>query len=404
MLVSLSPEQLAHDLAVRDLTDPSQGPHAVQLVLERVVRALSDLWGPDVEVRWHRGERVVPVADNYDLLGYDPADVTRDARYTRYVDEQRMLRSHSSALIPGALRALAQSPADDVLLVCPGIVYRRDAIDRLHTGTPHQLDLWRVSRRAALGEADLREMVATIRGALLPGATHRLEPRVHPYTLHGQQVDVRSGGSTSSRSNSSGGNSNHNPNGDNDRDNDNDEWVEVAEGGLAHPDVLARAGLGDAYTGLALGMGLDRLLMLIKGVPDIRLLRAADPRIARQMSDLEPYRAVSAMPPIRRDLSVAVQSADTAEDLGDRVRDALGPNAAQVEAVEILSRTAYADLPPAARDRLGAREGQDNVLVRVVLRDLERTLTDHDANVLRDRIYAAIHRGTTHQWAVAPTQ
>lgn len=375
MPASLSPEQLAHDLAVRDLTDPSQGTHAVQLVLERAVHALSGLWGREVEVRWHRGERIVPVADNYDLLGYDPADVTRDARYTRYVDERHMLRSHSSALIPGALRALAQSPADDVLLVCPGVVYRRDAIDRLHTGTPHQLDLWRISRRKTLGDADLREMVGAILDALLPGATHQLDPRVHPYTLHGQQVDVRTTGT--------------------------DEWVEVAEGGLAHPHVLARAGLGDSHTGLALGMGLDRLLMLVKSVPDIRLLRATDPRIAAQMQDLEPYRAVSAMPPIRRDLSVAVDSGDLAEDLGDRVRDALGPNATQVEAVEILSRTGYGELPPTARERLGAREGQDNVLVRVVLRDLERTLTDRDANLLRDRIYAAVHRGTVNQWAVS---
>ncbi|HEV2344586.1 MAG TPA: hypothetical protein VGS97_10875 [Actinocrinis sp.] len=370
MLVALSPEQLTHDLAVRDLTDPAQGTHAVQLVLERAVSALATHWG--CNVRWHRGGRIVPVADNYDLLGYDPADVTRDARYTRYVDERRMLRSHSSALIPAALRALAHSPADDVLLVCPGVVYRRDAIDRLHTGTPHQVDLWRISHRAALGDADLREMVAAILDALLPGVPHQLDPRVHPYTLHGQQVDVRQA----------------------------TELVEVAEGGLAHPQVLARAGLGDSYTGLALGMGLDRLLMLIKSVPDIRLLRAADPRIAGQMQDLTPYRAVSAMPPIRRDLSVAIDPDDLAEDLGDRVREALGPGAAQVEAVEILSRTPGTDLPAAARERLGAREDQDNVLVRVVLRDLERTLTDHDANVLRDRIYAAIHRGTVHQWAV----
>jgi phenylalanyl-tRNA synthetase alpha chain len=119
------------------------------------------------------------------------------------------------------------------------------------------------------------------------------------------------------------------------------------------------------------------------------------------MLDLEPYRAVSAMPPIRRDLSVAVDSDDLAEDLGDRVRDALGPDAARIEAVEILSRTPYADLPPAARDRLGARVDQDNVLVRVVLRDLERTLTDQDANVLRDRIYAAVHRGSVYQWAAS---
>ena len=32
------------------------------------------------------------------------------------------------------------------IVACPGVVYRRDSIDRLHSGTPHQLDLWRVSR------------------------------------------------------------------------------------------------------------------------------------------------------------------------------------------------------------------------------------------------------------------
>jgi phenylalanyl-tRNA synthetase alpha chain len=40
-----------------------------------------------------------------------------------------------------------------------------------------------------------------------------------------------------------------------------------------------------------------------------------------------------------------------------------------------------------------------NVLVRVVMRHLERTLTDEEANTLRDRIYAALHRGTSYQWA-----
>jgi phenylalanyl-tRNA synthetase alpha chain len=56
--------------------------------------------------------------------------------YTRYVDGRRLLRSHATAMIPDALRALAADPADDVLLVCPGVVHRRDAIDRLHAATP----------------------------------------------------------------------------------------------------------------------------------------------------------------------------------------------------------------------------------------------------------------------------
>ncbi|OMI35561.1 putative phenylalanyl-tRNA synthetase subunit alpha [Streptomyces sparsogenes DSM 40356] len=112
-------------------------------------------------------------------------------------------------------------------------------------------------------------------------------------------------------------------------------------------------------------MGLDRMLMLLKGIPDIRILRSTEASVAAQMTDLTPYRAVSAMPAIRRDLSVAVDRDDLAEDLGDRVRDALGPDADCVETVEILSQTPCAELPPRALERLGARPDQKNVLLKV---------------------------------------
>ncbi|WP_067536395.1 PheS-related mystery ligase SrmL [Nocardia crassostreae] len=370
MPAHLSADQLARDLSIWDLTDPAGGPHALQLVLGRAVKALAHRWG--CEIRWWRGDRVVTVADNYDNLGYAADDVTRDSRYTRYVDDHRMLRSHSSAMVPAALRDLAADPDEDVLLVCPGIVYRRDSIDRLHTGTPHQLDLWRVTRRPErMAGADLDDMVSVLVDALLPGATHRQESRVHPYTLAGRQVDIARAG----------------------------EWIEIAECGLAHPRVLARAGLDGAWSGLAMGMGLDRMLMLLKNIPDIRVLRSADPAVAAQLTDLAPYRPVSAMPAIRRDLSVAVDRDDLAEDLGDRVRDALGLDADCVEAVEILAETPYPDLPPQARRRLGARPDQKNVLLKVVLRHLNRALTDHHANQLRDRIYAAVHQGDAYEWA-----
>lgn len=368
----LTPEQLARDLAVPDLTDPEQGRHAVQLLVDEAAAALAARWA--CPVRRVRGPRVVPLADNYDALRIDTDAVTREARYTRYVDDTNVLRSHSTAMIPGALRALAGDPVDDVVLACAGVVYRRDAIDRLHTGTPNQLDLWRISR-ARRTETDLEEMIAVLVGALAPVRRYRTEPREHPYTLAGRQVDVDWDG----------------------------EWVEVWECGLAHPEVLAGAGLA-GWHGLALGMGLDRLVMLRKGVPDIRLLRSRDPRIAVQMLDLEPYRAVSSMPPVRRDLSIAVDQHDTDEDLGDRVRDSLGDDAGAVEEVAVLSQTAYDELPPKAVERLGMRRHQKNVLVRVVLRPVDRTLTDAEANGLRDRVYAALHQGTAHQWASAETK
>jgi phenylalanyl-tRNA synthetase alpha chain len=192
-----------------------------------------------------------------------------------------------------------------------------------------------------------------------------------PYLLAGRQIDVAHG----------------------------DEWVEVGECGLAHPDVLADAGLPPSASGLASGWGLDRLLMLRKGIDDIRLLRSTDPRVERQLHDLEPYQPVSSMPPAIRDLSVAMDGIPDPELLGDQLRTTLGNDAADIESVEILAVTPGAELPAQAMQRLGMRPDQHNVLVRVVLRSLDRTLTAQEANQLRDRIYAKIHTGTVHHWA-----
>ena len=105
----LSPAQLHAALDVRDLSDPAQGPHAIQILTDRTVAALTRAWS--CEVRWCRGAKIVPVADNYDRLGYAPGAITREARYTRYVSARRMLRSHSTAMVPPALRRLARRPA-----------------------------------------------------------------------------------------------------------------------------------------------------------------------------------------------------------------------------------------------------------------------------------------------------
>lgn len=359
----ISATELVRLLALRDLSDPAAGPHAMQLLLAAIHAALP------VPVAMHRASPIVSVADNYDRLGYPPDGAARDARYTRYVCETALLRTQTSAMIPPLVRALAAAPPDDVVLSCPGLVYRRDVIDRLHVGEPHQVDLWRLARRA-LDETELEDMIRAVVSAALPGRRWRTQPAVHPYTTRGRQIDVDIGG----------------------------EWIEIGECGLASPALLAASGL-PAHTGLAMGLGLDRLVMLRKGIDDIRLLRATDPRIASQLLDLEPYRSVSMMPPVRRDLSIVVAAPLTGEHAGDLVRDALGDRAELVEAVEVLSATPYDALPPAAVARLGIAPGQHNLLVRVTLRALDRTLTHEECNVLRDEIYAALHTGTVHHWA-----
>lgn len=363
-------------LCLPDLTDPSTGPHALQVAVERIERRVATAAG--VPLHRHRPNPVVPVADNYDRLGYPPDAAARDARYSRYLTADLMLRAHTSAAMPGLHEGVATGDLhpseDDLVLSVAGLTYRRDVVDRQHVGEPHQLDLWRVRRGGApLTVADLEAQVAAVVAAVLPGRRWRTEPRVHPYTRDGRQIDVAT---------------------------DAGDWVEVGECGRTHPEVLRRSGLDPAtVSGLAMGLGVDRLVMLAKGLDDIRLLRATDPRIAGQMRDLSPYVPVSSMPPVRRDLSLAMDAAPDPELLGDVVREVLGGDAAAVEHVEVVSTTPMTALPAAARDRIGGRDGQVNVLVRVVLRDLDRTLTAGEANDLRDRIYAALHRGSVSQWA-----
>jgi len=134
-------------------------------------------------------------------------------------------------------------------------------------------------------------------------------------------------------------------------------------------------------------------------IDDIRLLRASDPRVAAQTRDLEPYRPVSMQPGVARDLSLVVAGETGAEELGDRVRTALGDGCEVVESVVVHAETPYAALRPAAVQRRGIRPDQKNLLVRVCLRALDRTLTHAECNALRDPIDAALHEGTAWEWA-----
>jgi phenylalanyl-tRNA synthetase alpha chain len=399
---------------VRDLSDPANGPHALQIVVERVIQTLTNAWGCSAIL--HRADPLISLQQNYERLRVPADSAARDARYTRYVDATTVLRTSATAMLPPLLERYAagsvhgaadpvrrvadpvrstadpvrgaadpvRSTADpvrgaaelacrEVLLAPLGLVYRRDAIDRLHVGEPHQMDLWRIRHGSpALTTDDLEAMVHLVADAIAPGARVRCSATEHPYTLHGRQIDVFVDG----------------------------RWVEIGECGMAHPDLLRDAGLSpDEWSGLAMGIGLDRAVMLRKGIDDIRLLRSEDPRVRSQMVDLSAYRPVSSLPPVRRDLSLAVTPGTDAESIGDRVREHLGERAAAIEDLQVLSETPMDELPPQAIERIGIRPGQVNLLVRLVLRHPTETLTDHAANMLRDEVYAVLHEGSVHQWA-----
>src|SRR5262245_66149986 len=86
---TITPGQLERALALRDLTDPTAGAHAIQHIVTALETALAGRTG--LPVRRDYGSRIVSVADNYDRLRFDADAVTRDRRYSRYLDAERML-------------------------------------------------------------------------------------------------------------------------------------------------------------------------------------------------------------------------------------------------------------------------------------------------------------------------
>ena len=106
----LSPSELSAALALRDF--PTRAPDRTPAAAAgRGAGPASHAWPIPHDVR--RTSPLVAVADNYDNLGYSPAAVTRDARYSRYVSPTVMLRSHTSAGVPAGLRSMsgADEPA-----------------------------------------------------------------------------------------------------------------------------------------------------------------------------------------------------------------------------------------------------------------------------------------------------
>ena len=115
MITTIIPQQLQDALALRDLTDAGDGPHCMQLLVGALTSRLAEEW--HAKLMLHRGPRVVSIYDNYDALGYPPHGAARDARYTRYVDQGHLLRTQTSAAIPYVLRALAEQPLDENVLI-----------------------------------------------------------------------------------------------------------------------------------------------------------------------------------------------------------------------------------------------------------------------------------------------
>jgi phenylalanyl-tRNA synthetase alpha chain len=365
----ISKEALNNYLAIPDLTESSK-PHAIRMVYEKIEDYMR-LTHPRSDVQVHRENPIVPVEDNYDNLLIAKDNISRSSTYTHYVNRTHVLRTHTSAHLPSILRKLsAEDDWEDVIILLPGLAYRRDVSDKKHVSEVHMLEMWRIvknSNRQPIVKDDLLAIVKGVAATAAPGWDLRIEDSPHPYTNRGIEVNAVSGN----------------------RD------IEILECGLIKEAILENAGLNpEKYSGWALGMGLDRLVMTLKDVPDVRYLRSRNPKIAMQMATLDPYVEVSSQPAIKRDMSYSVPQEYVEEDISSDIREALKDRVDTLEEVEILNETPYDSLPRVARERLGCQPHQKNVLVRVTLRHLERSITNEEANEIYEQVYKNINKGT----------
>ena len=368
----ISHTQLTNALNLRDLSDQQQGAHAMQRLIEEIEQVLMVLM-PTLLIQRCQPKPLVCIRDNYDALGYPAEGAAREARYSRYLDNSHMLRTQMSSAMPSWLRSWRTKPTQPIAILHHGLVYRRDCIDRWHCPEPHQLDLWLITPKqqdsVSRDELWLRISHAVL-GRTLPKYSVERTATQHPYTENGEQLDIKIG---------------------------HREYIEIGEGGLINAQLLAQHGWDpEQYHGIALGLGLDRLLMLRKGIPDIRLLRDPEPRVQQQMQDLALWKAVSRQPKTERDLSLVVDSTLDMDLIGETVRETLGGQSQWVEELKLLSTTPYEQLPPAAQQRLGMQPHHVNQLLRIVLRHPTKSIPTQLANEIRNRVYLALNQGIHH--------
>ena len=322
-------------LMVEDLSEMPW--HAVGLVLSKVVSGLGMRGWPRPEVV--RGPRVVTADENYGLLGYPPDGASAEAGRTWWLDDGRMLRTQTSAMASGWLVENARRGVACGILA--GIVHRRDVRDRTHCPDPHQADVWVLGVE---GVENLHRLARDVVESACPGMGKRLvlAPSPHSYTEGGMEGSLPWEGG----------------------------MLEVLECGLIAESLAGRLGLPEGTSGLALGMGLDRLAMVAKALPDIRLLRSEDPRVAIQMRHLGKWSQVASGPASKRDVSVVVPVSSTDEDLGEAVAEALSGEGLLdlLESSVVKGSWLPGDLPDRVVERLRLSCSDKNVLLGMTMR------------------------------------
>jgi len=236
-----------------DVTLPPRGRgwggfHPVVQTMNEIIdifvgMGFSVAYGPEIEDDFH----------NFEALNIPPHHPARDMQDTFYLDNGRLLRTHTS---PVEVRAMLRWGAP-LRIIVPGKVYRRDS-DQTHSPMFHQLEGLLIDEDVSL--ADLKGCLNTFVGAIFGRPLDsRFRASYFPFTEPSLEMDVEcfacSGRNPSCRICKGTG------------------WLEILGCGMTHPNVLRYGGIDpDRYNGFAWGMGPDRVAMLKYGLTDLRVL------------------------------------------------------------------------------------------------------------------------------------
>ncbi len=205
-------------------------------------------YGPELEDEWH----------NFSALNVPADHPARDMQDTFWVSGQegRVLRTHTSPVQVRYLEEqLKENKEPPYRIIVPGKVFRNEATDATHEAQFYQ------NEGLAVGEGiTLAHLKGTLdqffKEYLGQEAKVRFRPSFFPFTEPSVEVDVW-----------------YETVGKDGR------WLEVMGGGMVNPVVLKNVGLDtEKYQGFAFGFGIERLVVLKHGIPDVRLFHAADLR------------------------------------------------------------------------------------------------------------------------------
>ena len=245
-----------------DVTEPRDLPrvgtsHPNTLALDEVLSALTGLGfdiveGPEIELDHY----------NFELLNLPKNHPARDAQDTFYVDDNIVLRTHTSPV--QARTMLSRRPP--IRIACPGRVFRADEVDATHSPVFHQIEGLVIDKDVNMG--DLKGTLDALFKKLYgEDMETRFRPSFFPFTEPSAEVDltcISCRGKGCRMCKGTG-------------------WIEVLGCGMVNPKVLEMCGIDPSvYSGFAFGIGLERITMLRYGIKDMRLLYEGDERFLRQ--------------------------------------------------------------------------------------------------------------------------